>query len=335
MRLHHKACILLIPLKQVFHSKPCGSAITCQHRVRSITDVLGCLAKQHSIGAVLYTSYLQILGILHEPSSKSLKLVYPPPPVHSTFVAGFAAGGISSVIAAPLDALAVRFKTSEVLSGRYRTMWHYGYRKLHEIGPRGVFAGWGLAFIKDSFGYGAFFATFENMKAQAYYEFVKKYYGDLRANPLGPLLKPTQLGDTAHVDLIKPHWTLPPIFLLLAGIMASVSQQTIQHPLSLVQNVHFRSVDYNDRHARIDQPRAAMFRTYYHVYQKTFRQCAVYAKRTGGWRKWLYKGFLANTVKQVPSTSAGLVIFELVRRRYGDISDDAIIDTGGYRILLS
>jgi len=49
----------------------------------------------------------------------------------------------------------------------------------------------------------------------------------------------------------------------------------------------------------------------------------------------LYRGFLANTIKQVPSTSAGLVIFELVRRKYGDDSDAVVIETGGYGILLS
>ncbi len=287
------------------------------------------------IGAVLYTSYLQILGTLHEPSSKSLKLVYPPSPIHSVFVSGFAAGGISSVVAAPLDALAVRFKTSEVLSGQYKTMWQYGHSKLREIGPRGVLAGWGLAFIKDSFGYGAFFATFEYVKAQAYYNFVSKYYGDLKANPLRPLLQPKQIGDEGHVDLIKPHWALPPVFLLLAGILASISQQIIQHPLSLIQNVHFKSFDYIDRNAQIDQPRTDMLRTYRHVYKKTFQQCDVYARRAGGWRRWLYKGFFANTIKQVPSTSAGLVIFELVRRKYGDVSDDVIIETGGHRILLT
>ena len=214
-------------------------------------------------------------------------------------------------------------------------MWQYSHSKLREIGPRGVFAGWGLAFIKDSFGYGAFFATFEYVKAQAYYNFVSKYYGDLQANPLRPLLKPKQVSNVGTHDLIKPHWALPPIFLLLAGIFASIAQQIIQHPLSLVQNVHFKSLDYIDRHAKIKQPRTAMLRTYQHVYRKTFQQCAVYARRAGRWRRWLYRGFLANTIKQVPSTSAGLVIFELVRRKYGDISEDVIIESGGYRILLT
>lgn len=107
-----------------------------------------------SVGAVLYTSYLQILGTLHQPSSQSTKRIYPPPSIQDTLTAGFAAGAIQSVIAAPLDALQVRFRTDDITKGRYRTMWHYGYRKLNEIGARGIFAGWGLSLVKDSVGYG-------------------------------------------------------------------------------------------------------------------------------------------------------------------------------------
>ena len=86
----------------------------------------------------MYTSYLQILGTLYQPSSQSSKRVYPPPPIHKTFVAGFYAGAIQSVVAAPLDALSVRFKTSEVLNGRYKSMWQYSHGMLQEIGLRGM-----------------------------------------------------------------------------------------------------------------------------------------------------------------------------------------------------
>ena len=59
------------------------------------------------------------------------------------------------------------------------------------------------------------------------------------------------------------------------------------------------------------------------------------AKRLGGWRIWLYRGFVMNIVRQVPSTSAGPVIFELVRRRYADESEAVRIETDGYDILLT
>ena len=213
-------------------------------------------------------------------------------------------------------------------------MWQYGRSKLREIGPRGVFAGWGLSLVKDSLGYAAFFATFEYVKAQAYYDFVAKYYGDLRGNLLSPILTPKWNG-TGPIDVIKPHYAVEPTFLMLAGIAASISQQVIQHPLNLIQNVHYKSLASLDSQAKIDQPTVAVLRSYYGEYQKTYDQCLKYARRSGGWRRWLYKGFLANTIKQVPSTSAGLVIFELMRRRYGSEAEAVKIKKDGYDIFLT
>lgn len=238
------------------------------------------------------------------------------------------------MVAAPLDALSVRFNTGEVLSGKYQTIWQYGRSKLLEIGPRGVFAGWGLSLVKDSFGYAAFFATFEYAKSQGYYGFVTKYYGDWQGNLLSPFLTP-KLDGTGPVDIIKPHYAIEPTFLMLAGIAASISHQVVQHPLNSIQNVHYKSLKFLENQARIDQPKATILRNYYGAYQKTYEQCLVYARRSGGWRKWLYRGFLINTIKQVPSTSAGLVIFEIVRSRYGSEAEAAKIEKDGYEILLT
>lgn len=51
-----------------------------------------------TVGAILYTTYLQSLGKLHEPASKQSRRVYPPPTVESTFRAGFIAGSVQSVV---------------------------------------------------------------------------------------------------------------------------------------------------------------------------------------------------------------------------------------------
>ena len=286
------------------------------------------------VGAVLYTSYLQILGALHHPSSQSLKRVYPPAPPSATFAAGFLAGGIQSVIAAPLDALSVRFRTSDILNNKYKNMWQYSTQKLREIGPRGIFAGWALNCVKDSAGYGLFFMTFEYVKAQAYYRFITMDYGDLRGDLLAPILKP-KIDDTGAVDIIKPHYAIEPTFLGLAGIAASFAQQSISHPLSRVQDIHYRSLDFLDRQAKVQQPRRDMLRTYYLAYEKTFELCAMRASKTSDWRRWLYKGFWWNTIKQVPSTAAGLVIFEMVRKRYGSEAEAVKIEEDGYDILLT
>ena len=102
----------------------------------------------------------------------------------------------------------------------------------------------------------------------------------------------------------------------------------------MIQVVYYKSVGYLDKQAKMEQPKSAMLRTYYHAYRNTFQQCSIHAQLSGGWRRWLYKGFLRNSIKQVPATSLGLVIFELVRRRYGNETEAVRIENDGYEIQL-
>ncbi|KAJ1707592.1 MFS monosaccharide transporter [Aspergillus flavus] len=266
------------------------------------------------VGAVLYTSYLQVLGALYEPVSRGVKRIYPPASPLYTFTAGFAAGTMQSIVAAPLDALQVRLRANDILEGQYRSMWHYGRHKLKQIGIRGIFAGWSLSFLRDAFGYGVFFSFFEYIKSQAYYSFITGYYGSLRIHDVDELFS-TQ-SDGRGVPLIKPHYTLEPCFLMAAGVAASIAQQAIQHPLSMIQNLHVARLEYLDHQASLHPSRRQMLRLYYLAYQETYKRCRKRAKRAGGWRHWLFRGFVRDAIRQVPSTSAGLVIFELsVRAR--------------------
>jgi hypothetical protein len=275
------------------------------------------------------------LGTLHEPSFQAKKRVYPPPDPSLTFTAGFAAGTVQSVVAAPLDALQVRFKTSDMLEGRYTSMWQYGKHKLQDIGLRGIFAGWSLSFLRDGIGYGLFFSFFEYMKGQAYYSFVARYYGALQPHLVEKMsFTPSATASDRGVPTIKPHYTLEPCFLMLAGVMASLAQQTIQHPLSVLQNLHYGRLESLDHQASLDHSGRQMMRHYYHAYQETFQQSRELAMRAGGWRPFLFSKFMNNTVRQVPSTSAGLLIFELVRRKYGSQTDEIRIRKDGYDILL-
>ena len=299
------------------------------------------LAANILVGAALYTSYLQILGRLHEPSAHATKRAFPPPPPSATFTAGFAAGGIQSFIAAPLDALQVRFDRQGEHFGN-KSMLSYSREKLHEIGARGIFAGWGLSFLKDSFGSGIFFSTFEYVKAQGYYHFVEWYYGSLGAGTIDILAQKRPTGDSAArpTPTIKPHYALEPAFLLLAGMSASVTQQGILFPLTLVQTRHFERLEDLDRQAKKftaspNEQRGRMLKAYYNAYQETWTNCKLEAKPFGSMRGWLYHGFWWNTIRQVPSTSAGLIIFELVRRKYGQSGGEVKINQGGYDILLS
>jgi hypothetical protein len=347
-------------------------------------QVLPPLIANVGAGAVLYTSYLQILGRLHEASSRASKRVYPPPQPIDTFAAGFLAGGIQSVFAAPLDAVHARYDLGHGAAGtaaggmtgsgnalknmadaavrgdaktapRPTSMWSFGYAKVKEIGVRGVFAGWTLSFLKDSLGNAIFFSTFEYLKAQGYYRFVTWYYGSLTEDTIVLLSERRPSGpDEGRVrdgkskpfpTIIKPHYAIEPAFLLLAGVSASIAQQVILHPLTHVQVEHWERLEAIDAQARkISQLEASkpggmwkwrMARTYYNAYQETWAHCAAEAKTAGiGMRSWLYRGFWWNTIRQVPSTSAGLIIFELFRRKYGSTGDSVKISQDGYDILL-
>ena len=310
------------------------------HGWRFIPDqVLPPLLANVAVGAVLYTSYLQILGALHEPSSQSAKRAFPPPPPIATFAAGLAAGGVQSLVAAPLDALQVRFD-SRGPQYEQKTMWAYGRGKLQEIGPKGIFAGWGLSFLKDSLGSGLFFMAFEMVKSQAYVKFVTTYYGSLEPWMVHSLSLDKSRSESAEnrTPVIKPHYALEPVFLMLAGVAASVAQQTVLYPLGKIQTLHYERLEWLDQQAekpKQSQSGGRMLRAYYHAYQQTWQQCKVQASRTGSMQRWLFRGFWWTTIRNVPSTSAGLVIFELVRRRYGVSDDQVRISEDGYDILLS
>ncbi|KND87451.1 hypothetical protein TOPH_07938 [Tolypocladium ophioglossoides CBS 100239] len=315
-------------------------------------QILPPLIANIGVGAVLYTSYLQILGRLHEGSGKASRRVYPPPSPTHTFTAGFLAGGLQSVLAAPLDALQARYDHRDLMpsdgSGKPRSMWTFGAEKLREIGLRGVFAGWGLSFAKDSLGSAIFFSAFEYVKAQGYYHFVTWYYGGLGQDIVDVLAmkRPTHHHSDGETTSIRPHYAIEPMFLLCAGFSASFAQQLLLHPLTHFQVKHWDHLeDLDARAARYresaaanpDQPRRRwrMLRAYYHAYQETWAGCAAEAAAEGqGLGRWLYRGFWWNTIRQVPSTSAGLIIFELIRRKYGYGAEEVRITKDGYDILL-
>ncbi|KAK5659380.1 hypothetical protein OQA88_1473 [Cercophora sp. LCS_1] len=318
------------------------------------------------VGVVLYTSYLQILGRLHEESSRASKRVYPPPSPMETFTAGFLAGGIQSVVAAPLDAVQARYDLVGAsaagmtgsgnpvdgkvgLGERPKSMWAFSAAKLREIGLRGIFAGWGLSFLKDSMGSAVFFSTFEYLKAQGYYRFVTWYYGSLSEDTIVLLSRrrPTmEKKEEGMPTIIRPHYAIEPAFLLLAGMGASITQQAVLHPLSHIQVEHWERLEALDAKARELRGRQMgktatthrMFWEYCDAYKTTWKECVVEAEAAGlghSMRRWLYRGFWWNTIRQVPSTSAGLIIFELVRRKYGLGGDQVRINRDGYDILLN
>jgi hypothetical protein len=331
-------------------------------------QVLPPLLANVSVGAVLYTSYLQILSRLHPESGLAAKRVYPPPGPGQTFTAGLLAGAIQSVVAAPLDAVQARWgavaqggltgsgnpgKGEGGVSARERprSLWAFSAAMLREIGVRGCFAGWGLSVAKDGMGSAVFFSVFEFVKAQGFYSFVRWYYGSLEEDTVVLLSRKRPVagdGERREEDprmptLIRPHYAIEPAFLLLAGMGASFAQQVVLHPLSHVQAEHWERLEGLDaearklrREARTSAPPSnTMFRAYRAAYRTTWAECMAEAQTAGlNMRQWLYRGFWWNTIRQVPSTSAGLIIFELFRRKYGG-GEQVRINRDGYDILLN
>ncbi|KAK4161588.1 mitochondrial carrier domain-containing protein [Cladorrhinum sp. PSN259] len=345
------------------------AAAVRQYGWRVVPDqVLPPLIANVGVGAVLYTSYLQILARLHPESGLASKRVYPPPSPIETFTAGFLAGSIQSVIAAPLDAVQARYDVGSTAGGmtasgntgkgsvgeRPRSMWSFSSQKLKEIGPKGIFAGWGLSFLKDSVGCAVFFSLFEYVKAQGYYNFVAWYYGSLNEDTILLLSEKRPAGadgkrqgsseddDYKMPTIIRPHYAIEPAFLLLAGMGASVSQQVFLHPLSHIQVEHWERLEALDAKAqrlkeKVKNPKSrTMMQAYRDAYRVTWAECVAEAQAAGlTVRQWLYRGFWWNTIRQVPSTSAGLIIFELVRRKYGLGGEKVRISRDGYDILLN
>lgn len=210
-------------------------------------------------------------------------------------------------------------------------MWHFAHSELKSIGVRGVFAGFGISLLKDFFGFGFFFATFEYVKSQGYQAFLRQRYGSTVLS---------EVKSQPSSSSVKPHFSIEPMFLLLAGVSAAIAQQAVFYPLSKVQALHHAlpeqaihphvmnqcQNELNGSISRRSQSIYAMMRSYLYVHYHTFVQCRVTASKSSekGLLRWLYHGFLMSTIRQIPSTSTGLVVFELLRRRYG-ISNHYVI----------
>lgn len=246
-------------------------------------QVLPPLDANVGVGAVLYSSYLDVLARLEvraaavaaaAPRGPVRPPARPPAPAH-VFVAGLAAGALQSLVAAPLDALQARLDRrgdGAPAGARPPSLWAFGAHKLRHIGLRGVFAGWALSLAKDSLGSALFFTAFEYIKAQAYRRFVAWYYGRLpRARP-----------DAAAA--VRPHYAIEPLFLLVAGVAASFAQQLLLHPLTHFQVRHWdRLEDLDQKAVRYAAPAPAaahpahppprrwrMLRAYYRAYRQTW-----------------------------------------------------------------
>ena len=154
-----------------------------------------------------------------------------------------------------------------------------------------------MSLFRDALGAGVFFTTFETVKSQAFYEFVSIYYGSwtqLSAQQQQSITTQNALYGPAE---IRPHFMVEPSFLLLAGVAATVSQALVQHPHSKIQELHYGRLAWIDAHDyhKPGERKTKALRLYAEAYRKTFKQCLVMARRSGGLRRYLYNGFLITT----------------------------------------
>ena len=237
------------------------------------------------------------------------------------------AGAMQSLAAAPIDAIVTRFSVSEILhhqEHQQRSMWSYSLEKLREVGPRGVFAGYPISFVKESLGFAFFFSTFEAIKGPWY-----RSYMWLRGHAEGE-------GSRA----------VYPSFILAAGALAAVSVQVVHYPVGKIQKLFLMRLESLNAIAKSTRAAAApsMLRegtgllTRRGIYKRTFKQAdkivRKHQKELGlplpvkpsgvalMWTRWLYSGFVRATLSTLPSTSLGLVVFEIMRIKYAaDLQD--------------
>lgn len=266
-------------------------------------NILPPLVANSAVGLALYTSYLTSLSIQkRDDGTYGLK---------ETLVSGGIAGGFQSIVAAPIDAIVTRFNASDMIDSPHRNLWGYSLEKLKQIGLRGVFSGFGISLMKESCGFSLFFATFEVVKGAWYRKYVQMVYGQDGAASISRGVFPT--------------------FVIMAGVMSTYSLQLAHYPLGKLQKMHFIRLEAVDKFHQQHGTNVG-WAEYIKAYGKTFKQAQklVIKDCQGSWWRWLYSGYFRNTLISLPSTSIGLVVFEIMRLRYMDEEKPAFVEDSGF-----
>lgn len=289
------------------------------------------LVANSATGVILYATYLTALDAFDSthPNDKRKDFNYSP---LDTWRAGYIAGAVQSLAAAPVDAIYTRLTTAEIISGEHQNLWRYGIHKLREIGLVGVFAGYGFSFIKESLGFAFYFSTFELVKTRGYnltYRVISSYRRlKLRLRKIFaflPMGKQETNTDLVRMEQNRLAKILKSSFILLAGASAAFSLLAVQYPLTKIQKIHLGRLEaldiYNSAtHANLRRP---FIKVYYNSYIDTYFQIRKMKQKAGAtWFLLAYKGFARNALTTIPATSVGLLVFEIMRTRLSDSLDD-------------
>ena len=196
-------------------------------------------------------------------------------------------GVAHTLVSTPLVTLQAYFPSTSPA----QSLWSYTFSTIRQLGFRSTYSPLRLSLVKEPLSYGLFFGVFEYVKQQLYYQYLDFYYGSHR-----PVSSVGLIGSNES----KPHWSLSPLFVLLAGSSASVAYSFVSFPMKKIQQTRFKlRTTYRDF---ISSPSVLK------VYTPSVWQVI----RSGG----LYRGFLKHAVGMIPSSSVALIVFEGARRKF-------------------
>lgn len=272
------------------------------HGFRFLPDkLLPPMIANSAVGAVLYTSYLSALSVMQFAKGNEF------PTFLQSLTSGAIAGASQAIVATPLDNLATRFNT-DILRNPSLSLWKYSRDTLWSIGPRAAYGGLILNLVKESSSFAVFFGVYETIKGPWY-----RGYRDWWQSP-----------GYFHPEGRKKSLVLYPSFVLLAGCAAACTIQLINYPLSKIQrlfSIRLQAIDATHKKysshgltSLVDQG----WRLYAQAYYKTFQQMKrlIQSESSGSTLRWLYSGCSRYTLISMPSTSIGLLVFEIMRIRF-------------------
>ncbi|CAX42657.1 mitochondrial ornithine carrier protein, putative [Candida dubliniensis CD36] len=250
-----------------------------------------------------------------------------------TWRAGFVAGAVQSLAAAPVDAIYTRSTVAEMLEGSHENLWVFGFNKLREIGLIGVFAGYGFSLVKESVGFAFYFSTFEIIKTQGYnltYKLINYYKKSEQLIKLN--LKKLFKWDDDKIDeklekleKYRSMKILKSSFILIAGASAAFSLLAVQYPISKIQKIHLSRLEALDVYnaSRFVGNSSPFFKLYYNSYVDTYKQVLRMKQRANiTWFEAAYSGFVRNALTTIPATSIALLVFEIMRTKLTDNFED-------------
>lgn len=300
-------------------------------------QVLPPLIANSATGIILYSTYLTSLDYLSKgrrerisgPIENSILYSY-----SDTWKAGLLAGALQSLAAAPVDAIYTRLSISEILDGKDRNLWTFGARKLRQIGVIGVFAGYGFSLVKESLGFAFYFSTFETIKTRGYlltYNSILTYrkvresivrrlsFRKCDADVVFHNERAKNLEEKRFVRILHSS------FILIAGASAAFILMAIQYPMTKIQNIHLSRLEALDLHNAAQSKTEPFIKLYYNSYITTYHKLLDLRKKTSkSLFQVAYKGFGRNALMTMPSSSVGLLVFEIMRTKMSDAIDDTM-----------